>query len=845
MGRMNAPKAAALAALTLCLSSMLVTCDNSIDLKSDLTVEVKKSNDRYLRVIDIDVPLNNENQFSPTGTIGIYFDRDIDPQTVNENTVVIRKTDGTAVSYPQKGIDYVSSARLVRIRVYDYLPVDTDFSISVIGVRGSDGSVILEKASTTFHTQNILAGSILSLSSASEINPGFSTTPTVSLACKVNDLYQQIKWRLSLNYETSDEPDWTDYSTIDYLDYAAMSPSGTFNIENFDLAASGLSGYGEGPLRVTVQFLGRNNGTTTWSEGLTDTTDLFLDLTSPLAGSLSVNGGDTWTTEELVSLTLSGASDGDAGSGIEGISFSNDGTTWSVFDTPADSVPWNLTTGAGGTADNGMKTLYARVRDQAGNISESIFASIGYDNVKPEAGTWSINGGASVTNSNTVNIIAGILPSDANSGAAYMQFSNDASQWSDWETVGTSKVWDIVSGPGGSATEGSRSVYVRVRDWAGNVSEAVSDSIEYDATPPAVSTPDLVSADDTGVSNADNITNMTSGLTFSGTADPDVTIELIEGGVTLGSTVTDSLGAWTMDISLTEGTHTLIARATDSGLSSDSFPLDITVDTTLPVAPVTGASETITTRIPSWSWNSGGGGCGIFLYTCSVLGASNTETTASGIAAATALADGAYALTVREMDLAGNLSSQTTQTITVNALPGTPVVSLYNTDAITLTTSATWTWTSGGFGKGYYRYQLDSTSGAWAYTTGNSVTFSSLSDTSHTLYVEEQDAGGEWSADGVRSVRVTPVIPYNGQTKVSRTPLMEWRSTFLATYTLFVQNPDTGVFMEVWSGTTPHYQVQTALPTLTTINWKVAVTTKLGTSYMPTKGYYSFTTNLR
>ena len=111
-----------------------------------------------------------------------------------------------------------------------------------------------------------------------------------------------------------------------------------------------------------------------------------------------------------------------------------------------------------------------------------------------------------------------------------------------------------------------------------------------------------------------------------------------------------------------------------------------------------------------------------------------------------------------------------------------------------------WSWTSNGFGSGVYRYQLDSVSDTgWTTTSYASVTLSGLSDTTHYLYVEERDAGGEWSSYGSRSVRVTPVIPYNGQTRVSTTPTLEWRAAGVATvsYTLYAQNPKTSLFEEV------------------------------------------------
>ena len=48
--------------------------------------------------------------------------------------------------------------------------------------------------------------------------------------------------------------------------------------------------------------------------------------------------------------------------------FSNDGATWSDWLTYATDMSWNLTIG------DGTKTVYAQLRDAAGNLSTTIIA---------------------------------------------------------------------------------------------------------------------------------------------------------------------------------------------------------------------------------------------------------------------------------------------------------------------------------------------------------------------------------------------------------------------------------------------------------------------------------------
>lgn len=109
--------------------------------------------------------------------------------------------------------------------------------------------------------------------------------------------------------------------------------------------------------------------------------------------------------------------------------------------------------------------------------------------------------------------------------------------------------------------------------------------IVVDTTPPSVpSTPNLDAADDTGVSNSDNITRNTSNLTFTGSSDPNINIQLYNGASPVGSSVTASgAGTWGVDLNLSEGSHNIRATATDvAGNISNSLPLNVIVDTTPP-----------------------------------------------------------------------------------------------------------------------------------------------------------------------------------------------------------------------------------------------------------------------
>src|SRR3990172_8752937 len=127
----------------------------------------------------------------------------------------------------------------------------------------------------------------------------------------------------------------------------------------------------------------------------------------------------------------------------------------------------------------GSHTFYVKATDSAGNI-DSTPASYTWtiDTTAPDT-TISINSGAASTNSTTATLT--LSCTDTN-GCSQMQFSNDNSTWSTAETYTTSKTWTLSSG------DGTKTVYAKFKDRAGNWSSAYSDTIDlptsYTSSPP-------------------------------------------------------------------------------------------------------------------------------------------------------------------------------------------------------------------------------------------------------------------------------------------------------------------------------------------------------------------------
>ena len=108
-----------------------------------------------------------------------------------------------------------------------------------------------------------------------------------------------------------------------------------------------------------------------------------------------------------------------------------------------------------------------------------------------------------------------------------------------------------------------------------------------DTPPPIPSVPDLLTASDTGQSDQDNLTSLTTPV-FSGTSEKDTYVTLFADGRSLGSTQAASDGRWQFQVpassSLSDGQHVITARSSYVAeyQSDDSEELLIVVDSTAP-----------------------------------------------------------------------------------------------------------------------------------------------------------------------------------------------------------------------------------------------------------------------
>jgi len=211
---------------------------------------------------------------------------------------------------------------------------------------------------------------------------------------------------------------------------------------------------------------------------------VLLDRLAPEGLSLSINGGAGSANSTDVELGVA-AHDPEPGSGLGQMAFSNDGTTWGDWLEWANGTSWSLATGAGGTAGDGPKTVFFRVKDIAGNTGGPANASVLLDTGRPRELGVTINGGALCTNDTTVSLNLSAADPEPGSPPLEMALSNSENATGAWEAFSRRKPqWSLAAGPGGTDTDGEKAVWLRVRDAAGNEGEPASGTIFLDRIAP-------------------------------------------------------------------------------------------------------------------------------------------------------------------------------------------------------------------------------------------------------------------------------------------------------------------------------------------------------------------------
>ena len=305
------------------------------------------------------------------------------------------------------------------------------------------------------------------------------------------------------------------------------------------------------------------------------------------------------------------------------------------------------------SSDNG--TTFSSAADISNNSGESNFADIAassvhvtwYDNTPGNfdifyitstvadttapTGSVVINGGAAFTNDVTVTLT--LTCSDTGSGCTQMQIAVDGTADTElFESFTTTRTAVL------SAIDGTKTIAVRFKDAAGNVSAQLTDSIVLDTTAPTLTTP------------ADIVTNTDPG-------QPTAVVNYALPTATDNAGVVDVTCSPPSGSTFPVGTTTITCTATDAvgNTATASFTVTV-VDTTPPVITLLG-SPTVTLLVGEAYSDAGATAFDNVNgdLTSSIVTVNPVDTSTAGT----------YTITYGVSDSAGNTAAQVTRTVVV------------------------------------------------------------------------------------------------------------------------------------------------------------------------------------
>ena len=231
-----------------------------------------------------------------------------------------------------------------------------------------------------------------------------------------------------------------------------------------------------------------------WGDSSSKMINVDLQPPNPTAIVMTQTGTSENTTKDTTP-NFTWTTGGNGGSGIYQYRYSlNNGSTYSGWSSEITSTTYTyLTT----LSDADTFNLQVQERDQAGNWSSPTTKAITIDTAPPLSPGIIINSGASYTNNANVSLsISGGIGTDQ------MRFYN--SGWTDYESYNSSKSITVPTG------DGSKRVYVRLKDEAGNESTYPYDTITLDQTAPVINSFNINS---NGVSTTSSYVTLNSSIT--------------------------------------------------------------------------------------------------------------------------------------------------------------------------------------------------------------------------------------------------------------------------------------------------------------------------------------------
>lgn len=450
-----------------------------------------------------------------------------------------------------------------------------------------------------------------------------------------------------------------------------------------------------------------------------------------------LNGSDRITTDGTVNI-----------SGLES------DASWQYRE--AGSSEW--TDGSGSAFEltgDGSKTVYVRQTDVAGNHSNEGSLAFTLDTSAPDAPSASFTNTGSIsdtlTNTGLINV-SGIEP------FALAEFSTDGgSTWQSMAQFTSGCTW---SGQFELTGDGEKSVLVRQTDQAGNVSEPTSLSFELDATAP--SAPVLSLVNDTNISD-DNITSEPA-IQIDGLTEEGQLVEFRLNGSSIWQSAVKGIPIEH------EGTYNVEVRQHDAaGNISDAGSLTFTYDKTAPAAPDFGLANDTGTPSDQLTYDrtvniSNLESGATWQFRQYLVGVSSEWQDGSGSSFELDGPDGERIVYVRQIDIAGNASTQVSQVITLDTTaPGALNLTLINDSGDNTSDRLT---NDGAFeisgleDGASWEFSLDGGS-TWADGSGSSFNVADAEggDGQYSVVVRQTDVAGNVSAGSSVQINLDTTAP--------------------------------------------------------------------------------------
>jgi hypothetical protein len=498
------------------------------------------------------------------------------------------------------------------------------------------------------------------------------------------------------------------------------------------------------------------------------------------AGNESTAASFSWTVDTAGPAEPSIDSHPADPSNSASASFSFSGETGATFLCQLDGGGFSACTSPksySGLA-NGAHSFGVKARDAGGN--ESTVTSFGWtvDTTAP-AITLASPANSSTTSDSTPTFSgsAGSLPGDSTTVTVRVYQGSNVNGTPIEILITNVQSGSFAVDASPALADGTYTAQAQQGDAAGNLGVSSANTFVVDTTIQDPTPPVVTLTQPTDGSSMNDTTPTFGGI--AGTASGDlatVTVKVYAGSTPSGSPVQtlvafrDGFGNYTVDATaLAESLYTAQAEQQDvAGNLGRSAPASFTIDATPPAAPAIGSRPADPSNSASASFGFTGDAGATFL--CQLDGGGFSACTSPK--SYSGLGEGAHSFGVKARDAAGNESTVTTFSWTIDTVP--PSAPSIDSHPPVATTSSAASFTFSGGSGASFLCQLDG-SGFSACTSPKN--YSGLAEGAHSFQVKARDVAGNestpasfsWTIDGTLPI-ITLTSPADGSSSSNANP---------------------------------------------------------------------------